>query len=41
MLTSLMKLAVEANGVITLRMIKLTRGGRSARREALVLRAMR
>jgi hypothetical protein len=29
-----MKLAVEANGVIALRMIKLTHGGRSARREA-------
>jgi hypothetical protein len=32
--TSLMKLAVEANGVVGLRMIKLMRGGRSARREA-------
>jgi hypothetical protein len=29
-----MKLAVEANGVVGLRMIKLMRGGRSARREA-------
>ena len=34
MFTSLMKLAVEANGVIALRMIKLTHGGRSALREA-------
>src|SRR3954467_4638800 len=31
---SWMKLAVEANGVIALRTIKLMRGGRSARREA-------
>jgi hypothetical protein len=30
----LMKLAVEANGVVGLRMIKLMLGGRSARREA-------
>ena len=29
-----MKLAVEANGVVGLRMIKLMLGGRSARREA-------
>ena len=34
MFTSLVKLAIEANGVIALRMIKLTHGGRSARREA-------
>src|SRR5215210_3631457 len=32
--TPLMKLAVEANGVVGLRMIKLMLGGRSARREA-------
>jgi hypothetical protein len=32
--TPLMKLALEANGVIALRMIKLMRGGRRARREA-------
>ena len=32
--TPLMKLAVEANGVIALRMIKLMLGGRSAQREA-------
>src|SRR4051795_9885641 len=31
---SWMKLAVEANGVIALRTIKLMRGGRSAQREA-------
>ena len=37
MFTSLMKLAVEANGVIALRMIKLTHGGRSARREAQLM----
>ena len=30
----LMLLAIEANGVIALRMMKLMRGGRSARREA-------
>jgi hypothetical protein len=34
MVASLMLLAVEANGVIALRMMKLMRGGRSARREA-------
>jgi len=34
MFTSLMMLAVEANGVVALRMIKLMRGGRNARREA-------
>ena len=34
MVNSLMLLAVEANGVIALRMMKLMRGGRSARREA-------
>jgi hypothetical protein len=32
--TPLMKLAVEANGVIALRTLKLMLGGRSARREA-------
>jgi hypothetical protein len=31
---SLMKLAVEANHVVGLRMMKLMRGGRQARREA-------
>ncbi len=34
MFNSLMMLAVEANGVVALRMMKLVRGGRSARREA-------
>jgi len=34
MINSLMSLAFEANGVIALRMTKLMRGGRSARREA-------
>jgi hypothetical protein len=34
MFTSLMMLAVEANGVVALRMMKLMRGGRRARREA-------
>jgi hypothetical protein len=34
MVNSLMLLAVEVNGVIALRMMKLMRGGRSARREA-------
>jgi hypothetical protein len=34
MINSLMMLAVEANGVVALRMMKLMRGGRSARREA-------
>jgi hypothetical protein len=34
MLNSLMMLAVEANGVIALRMMKLMLGGRRARREA-------
>ena len=34
MVASLMLLVVEANGVIALRMMKLMRGGRSARREA-------
>jgi uncharacterized lipoprotein NlpE involved in copper resistance len=34
MFNSLMMLAVEANGVVALRMMKLMRGGRSARREA-------
>ena len=35
--TPLMKLAVEANGVIALRMMKLMLGGRSARREAKLM----
>ena len=34
MFNSLMLLAAEANGVIGLRMMKLMRGGRRARREA-------
>jgi hypothetical protein len=34
MFNSLMMLAVEANGVVALRMTKLMRGGRRARREA-------
>jgi hypothetical protein len=34
MFNSLMMLAVEANGVVALRMIKLMLGGRRARREA-------
>jgi hypothetical protein len=34
MVNSLMLLAVEANRVIALRMMKLMRGGKSARREA-------
>ena len=34
MVNSLMLLALEANGVIALRMMKLMRGGRRARREA-------
>ena len=34
MFNSLMMLAVEANGVIALRMMKLMRGGKRARREA-------
>ena len=34
MFNSLMLLAAEANGVIALRMMKLMRGGKSARREA-------
>ena len=34
MFNSLMLLAVEANEVIALRMMKLMRGGRRARREA-------
>jgi hypothetical protein len=33
MFTSLMMLAVEANGVVALRMMKLMRGGKIARRE--------
>ena len=34
MFNSFMMLAIEANGVIALRMMKLMRGGRKARREA-------
>ena len=34
MINPLMMLAIEANGVIALRMMKLARGGRGARREA-------
>ena len=34
MFSSLMLLAAEANGVVALRMMKLMRGGRSARHEA-------
>jgi hypothetical protein len=34
MFNSFMMLAIEANGVIALRMMKLMRGGRNARREA-------
>jgi hypothetical protein len=34
MFNSLMMLAVEANGVVALRMMKLMVGGRRARREA-------
>jgi hypothetical protein len=37
MFDSLMMLAVEANGVVALRMMKLMRGGRSARREAKLM----
>jgi hypothetical protein len=37
MLNSLMMLAVETNGVIALRMMKLVRGGRRARREARLM----
>jgi hypothetical protein len=37
MVNSLMLLAVETNGVIALRMMKLMRGGRSARREAQLM----
>jgi hypothetical protein len=37
MINSLMLLAVEANGVIALRMMKLMRGGVSARREAKLM----
>ena len=33
MLTSLMMLAAEANGVVTLRIMKLTQGGKVVRRE--------
>jgi hypothetical protein len=37
MYNSLMMLAVEANGVVALRMMKLMRGGRRARREARLM----
>jgi hypothetical protein len=37
MFNSLMLLAAEANGVVALRMMKLMRGGRSARREAKLM----
>jgi hypothetical protein len=37
MVNSLMLLAFEANGVIALRMMKLMRGGRTARREAKLM----
>jgi hypothetical protein len=37
MFNSLMMLAVEANGVVALRMMKLMCGGRSARREAKLM----
>jgi hypothetical protein len=37
MFNFLMKLAVEANGVIALRMMKLMLGGRRARREAKLM----
>jgi uncharacterized lipoprotein NlpE involved in copper resistance len=37
MINSLVMLAVEANGVVALRMMKLMRGGRSARREAKLM----
>jgi hypothetical protein len=37
MSNSLIMLAVEANGVVALRMMKLMRGGRSARPEAKLM----
>jgi uncharacterized lipoprotein NlpE involved in copper resistance len=37
MFNSLIMLAVEANGVVALRMMKLMRGDRSARREAKLM----
>ena len=37
MFNSLMMLAVEANGVVAQRMMKLIRGGRGARREAKLM----
>jgi aminopeptidase N len=37
MFNSLMMLAVEANGVVALRMMKLLRGGKRARREAQLM----
>lgn len=36
-LNSLMMLAAEANGVVALRMMKLMKGGKSARREAALM----
>ena len=41
MFNSLMLLAAEANAVVALRMMKLMRGGRSARREANLRSAKR
>jgi hypothetical protein len=38
MFNSLMMLAVEANGVVALRMMKLMRGGSIARREAKLMK---
>jgi hypothetical protein len=37
MFNPLMMLAIEANGAIALRMMKLMRGGRNARREAKLM----
>jgi hypothetical protein len=37
MFNSLIMLAVEANGVVALRMLKLMRGGKRARREAKLM----
>jgi hypothetical protein len=37
MFNSLMMLALEANGVVALRMMKLMRGGKRARREAKLM----
>jgi hypothetical protein len=41
MFNSLMMLALEANGVVALRMMKLMRGGRRARREAKLMSSER